>query len=43
MSLHDEPAYREAAMDAKADGFLSKQLLGTSMISLVEQLFSKNN
>jgi two-component system, NarL family, response regulator DegU len=40
MSLHDELGYRDAAMAAKADGFLNKQLLGTNMMPLVEQLFS---
>jgi DNA-binding NarL/FixJ family response regulator len=39
VTLHDTPAYREAARDAGADGFLGKSQLGERLQSAIRQIF----
>jgi DNA-binding NarL/FixJ family response regulator len=40
LTLHSESAYRDAAMSAGADGFVSKTDIGTALIPLVHRLFA---
>ena len=39
MSLHKHPLYRPAALDAGANGFISKSELGTALLPMIHSLF----
>jgi DNA-binding NarL/FixJ family response regulator len=39
LTLHDDPAYEQAALTAGADGFVSKAGLGRQLFPLIARLF----
>jgi DNA-binding NarL/FixJ family response regulator len=39
LSLHEHPMYRQAALDAGADGFVPKSKLGTALLPMIHSLF----
>lgn len=39
LSLHDHPAYRDAARTAGCDGFVSKSEIGDQLMPVIENLF----
>lgn len=39
LSLHEHPMYRAAALDAGANGFVSKSTLGTTLLPMIHSLF----
>lgn len=41
LTIHDELEYRRAAIEASADGFVSKSELRTGLMPLIESLFAK--
>ncbi len=41
LTLHDTEEYRHAALEAHADGFVSKANFGVQLIPLIESLYSE--
>jgi len=39
LSLHEHPMYREAALNAGADGFIPKSKLGATLLPMIHSLF----
>jgi len=39
LSMHEHPLYRQAALDAGADGFIPKSELGDALLPLIHSLF----
>ncbi len=40
MTLHDIPEYRDAALDAAADGFIAKSAIGLRLVPMIVELFA---
>lgn len=41
LTLHDEPEYRRAAAEARADAFVAKRRLASELLPLIRRLFAE--